>query len=100
MSRGYHESMVWNVEEHRYGKSESGQAAGLPVAAALTRALIPPGTGRTVHTLRSRAPNEQTIPRRYRRKAVQAELPEWRDPDLMGDHEWQGKRKAATLWAL
>lgn len=23
LSLGYHESMVWNVEEHRYGKSES-----------------------------------------------------------------------------
>lgn len=23
LSQGYHESMVWNVEEHRYGTSES-----------------------------------------------------------------------------
>lgn len=23
LSRGYHESTVWNVEEHRYGKSET-----------------------------------------------------------------------------
>lgn len=23
VSKGYHQSMLWNVEEHRYGKSES-----------------------------------------------------------------------------
>lgn len=27
-SKGYHQSMVWNVEEHRYGKSQS--PGGLP----------------------------------------------------------------------
>ncbi|XP_027946325.1 protein O-mannosyl-transferase 1 isoform X2 [Eumetopias jubatus] len=33
LSRGYHESMVWNVEEHRYGKRAEGEGA----RAALTR---------------------------------------------------------------
>lgn len=35
LSPGYHESMVWNVEEHRYGKSESSKLWAMGICLSL-----------------------------------------------------------------
>lgn len=37
LARGYHESAVWNVEEHRYGKSEAPAVLGAPCAGGRRR---------------------------------------------------------------
>lgn len=39
---GYHESTVWNVEEHRYGRSEHSWGRGSPRAPGPTADLLPP----------------------------------------------------------
>lgn len=79
LSRGYHESMVWNVEEHRYGKSESAQPTGLPLL-LLYRDATPVGCGSGGYQTRCPRSAELSLKqaklslRSCHQKAVQAEL--------------------------
>ncbi|MGH0132619.1 UNVERIFIED_CONTAM: hypothetical protein FKN15_040770 [Acipenser sinensis] len=78
MARGYHQSMAWNVEEHRYGKSKTCLPFRVQCDALLGISIAAVETVHLLKSVRSRTERERGG------AALPVADPRWQKPQLHG----------------